>query len=402
MRVEKLLSHLKIDGISEEIRTLAAALPREEVAVRIARRLGQRYGSRRPRRAGRRRPPRRPRDPDRGDPRRPLGRTGRGPRSTRTRRARTSNSTTRDRSAPPEAPPRRLASFWPTSSGATSASRASALTARRSSGTRRRSRSTSIYQHLQYVPTAEEIDLVVPERPRCDIGRVDRRRRGGERVPQPASGPDQRHPRGRLPRHRRGAVPEGGEAPQGSSRNSASTAGSSWTSWGTPTRRTRTTPRAQVPPGCRRGPTGAGPSEPSGGIPTGLRAGPDHGLAACAINPATMVILQHFVAIGTQVKLEYPGKATAMGVCDTIEGPIVELEDGTLTAVHEPRTALDAPAQRPRIIDLGEILVSYGEFLENNRPLVTRGLHARLARGGAQPRAVPTPTRSPPSTTRTP
>ncbi len=93
------------------------------------------------------------------------------------------------------------------------------------------------------------------------------------------------------------------------------------------------------------------------------------GLAACALNPATMVILQHFVAVGTQVKLEYPGKATAMGVCDTIEGPIVELDDGTLTAVHEPARAVELLSRVRRIVDLGEILVSYGEFLENNRAL---------------------------------
>ncbi len=77
------------------------------------------------------------------------------------------------------------------------------------------------------------------------------------------------------------------------------------------------------------------------------------GLAACAVNPAAMVVLQHFVAIGTQVKLEFPGKASAMGVCDTVEGPIVELEDGTVTAVHEvERAEVLLPFVR-RIVDLG-------------------------------------------------
>ena len=94
------------------------------------------------------------------------------------------------------------------------------------------------------------------------------------------------------------------------------------------------------------------------------------GLAACAINPATMVILQHFVAIGTQVKLEYPGKACAMAVCDTIDGPIVELTDGSVIAVHDPGEAEAVRGQVRRIVDLGEILVSFGEFLENNRTLV--------------------------------
>jgi DNA polymerase II large subunit len=94
------------------------------------------------------------------------------------------------------------------------------------------------------------------------------------------------------------------------------------------------------------------------------------GLAACAVNPATMVILQKFVAIGTQVKLEYPGKACAMAVCDTVDGPIVELDDGTVLAVHDVARAEEVRPHVKRILDLGELLVSFGEFLENNRPLV--------------------------------
>ncbi|MGI0071819.1 MAG: DNA polymerase II large subunit [Thermoplasmata archaeon] len=94
------------------------------------------------------------------------------------------------------------------------------------------------------------------------------------------------------------------------------------------------------------------------------------GLAGCAVNPATMVVLQEFVAIGTQVKLEYPGKATAMAVCDTIDGPIVELTDGTVTAVHDVARARELRPYIRRIVDLGELLVSFGEFLENNRDLV--------------------------------
>ena len=39
MRVEKLLGHLKLEGISEEIRRLSRDHPREEVAVQITRRL---------------------------------------------------------------------------------------------------------------------------------------------------------------------------------------------------------------------------------------------------------------------------------------------------------------------------------------------------------------------------
>jgi DNA polymerase II large subunit len=94
------------------------------------------------------------------------------------------------------------------------------------------------------------------------------------------------------------------------------------------------------------------------------------GLAACAVNPATMVLLRNFVAIGTQVKLEYPGKASAMTLCDTIEGPIVELRDGTICAVDDVAHADAVLSQVARILDLGQILVPFGEFLENNHALV--------------------------------
>lgn len=94
------------------------------------------------------------------------------------------------------------------------------------------------------------------------------------------------------------------------------------------------------------------------------------GLASCAVNPATMVVLRSFVAVGTQVKLEYPGKATAMALCDAVEGPIVELDDGTLAAVHDADRARELLPRVRRIVDLGEILVPFGEFLENNRALV--------------------------------
>ena len=94
------------------------------------------------------------------------------------------------------------------------------------------------------------------------------------------------------------------------------------------------------------------------------------GLASCGLSAATMVVLQHFVAIGTQVKLEYPGKAAAIGVCDRLDGPIVELDDGTVTSVPDAATAERLLPSVRRIVDLGEILVGFGEFLENNRPLV--------------------------------
>ena len=51
------------------------------------------------------------------------------------------------------------------------------------------------------------------------------------------------------------------------------------------------------------------------------------GYSSLAIHPATMVALDDFIAIGSQLKIELPTKGTAVISCDGIEGPIVKLND---------------------------------------------------------------------------
>jgi len=94
------------------------------------------------------------------------------------------------------------------------------------------------------------------------------------------------------------------------------------------------------------------------------------GLAAISLHPATMHILDDFIAVGTQIKTERPGKAGAVTPCDRIEGPLVVLDNGDFVQIDSVARAKEL-APRVRIIaDLGEILVPFGEFLENNHVLV--------------------------------
>ncbi|WP_394354118.1 DNA polymerase II large subunit [Methanothrix sp.] len=108
------------------------------------------------------------------------------------------------------------------------------------------------------------------------------------------------------------------------------------------------------------------------------------GLAAAGINPASMLLLGEFMAAGTQIKVEQPGKAAAVAPVSSIEGPTVRLLNGDVVrfdsdqdilewmpiSCKDPKTIQIAlKAHVSRILDLGEILISYGEFLENNRPL---------------------------------
>ncbi|MBU1159497.1 MAG: DNA polymerase II large subunit [Candidatus Thermoplasmatota archaeon] len=97
------------------------------------------------------------------------------------------------------------------------------------------------------------------------------------------------------------------------------------------------------------------------------------GLAALAMNPATMIMLDEFVAIGTQIKIERPGKAGAITPCATIDGPIVLLDNGDVVYVPTVPEARALMGRVKEIIDVGEILIPFGEFVENNHLLMPSG-----------------------------
>ncbi|PSG96190.1 DNA polymerase II large subunit [Thermoplasmatales archaeon SW_10_69_26] len=93
------------------------------------------------------------------------------------------------------------------------------------------------------------------------------------------------------------------------------------------------------------------------------------GLAATAVHPALTVLVDDFLAVGTQLKVERPGKGTIVTPCDEVEPPIVRLTDGTVREVDSVEEARELGITVDKILDLGEMLVPYGEFLENNKPL---------------------------------
>jgi DNA polymerase II large subunit len=95
------------------------------------------------------------------------------------------------------------------------------------------------------------------------------------------------------------------------------------------------------------------------------------GLAAASINPVSMYIVDEFIAIGSQMKIELPGKAAAITPCDTIDGPSVLLKSGEHRKVKTIEEAKSIKDDIAEITDLGEILIAYGDFLENNKNLVT-------------------------------
>jgi len=111
------------------------------------------------------------------------------------------------------------------------------------------------------------------------------------------------------------------------------------------------------------------PSRP-GGFRLRYGRGRNTSFAAAGTSPATMVMMDDFIAAGTQLKVERPGKAAAMGPVDTLEGPTVRLFNGDVLRIDTAEEALKIRPSVQKILDIGEILINFGDFLENNHPLV--------------------------------
>ncbi len=97
------------------------------------------------------------------------------------------------------------------------------------------------------------------------------------------------------------------------------------------------------------------------------------GLAAVGLHPLTMLCLQSFLAAGTQLRIEGPGKAGIVLPVDTIEPPIVRLRDGSVVRVTSTNFE-DIKNVINKILFLGDILIGFGDFLYNNKPLLPSGL----------------------------
>ena len=96
------------------------------------------------------------------------------------------------------------------------------------------------------------------------------------------------------------------------------------------------------------------------------------GLSAVGIHPATMLVLQGFLAGGTQMRLELPGKGGISVPVDSVEPPVVRLKDGSVARVSVERFD-EMKGNIEKILFLGDILISFGDFLYNSKFLAPSG-----------------------------
>jgi len=90
------------------------------------------------------------------------------------------------------------------------------------------------------------------------------------------------------------------------------------------------------------------------------------GMAAVGVHPMTMKVLEGYIATGTQLKLDYPGKGGVAMPVDTIEPPRVLLDDGSVVKVDNDLTYAEVKNKIVKILFLGDILISFGDCIENN------------------------------------
>ncbi len=96
------------------------------------------------------------------------------------------------------------------------------------------------------------------------------------------------------------------------------------------------------------------------------------GLSAVGVHPATMLVLHGFLAAGTQMRLELPGKGGIAVPVDSIEPPVVRLYDGSVVRVSVSNYSQIAE-QVDKILFLGDLLVSFGDFLYSSKMLSPSG-----------------------------
>ncbi len=93
------------------------------------------------------------------------------------------------------------------------------------------------------------------------------------------------------------------------------------------------------------------------------------GCAGKGVNPAFMYLMDEFIAVGTHVRIERPGKAAQLFPVETIDGPIVLLKDGTVKQINTAAEALNVRPFVEKILFVGDMLITVGDYRKAAHPL---------------------------------
>jgi len=111
----------------------------------------------------------------------------------------------------------------------------------------------------------------------------------------------------------------------------------------------------------------------SGGFRFRYGRGRTNGFSAASVSPATMAVTDSFIAMGTQLKIEKPTKGCAVTSCDSIDGPIVKLLNGSVKILKNKEDAKKYYSDIEEVIYLGDILFPFGDVANRNSVLIKPG-----------------------------
>lgn len=97
------------------------------------------------------------------------------------------------------------------------------------------------------------------------------------------------------------------------------------------------------------------------------------GIAGIGIHPGLMAVVSDFLAPGTHVRTERPGKGSIVAPVDTIRPPVVLLNDGQVVEVTSYDYGCQIRDDLDEILFMGDMLVGFGEFVQNNYRLCPAG-----------------------------
>jgi DNA polymerase II large subunit len=97
------------------------------------------------------------------------------------------------------------------------------------------------------------------------------------------------------------------------------------------------------------------------------------GFAAVGFHPVIAEILDHTIVVGTQVKINMPSKGATVAFVDSIETPTVRLKNGNVVKIKDVTHGIQIKNNIEKILHLGDVLISFGDFLENNATLIPSG-----------------------------
>ncbi|MBU0590931.1 DNA polymerase II large subunit [Candidatus Micrarchaeota archaeon] len=99
----------------------------------------------------------------------------------------------------------------------------------------------------------------------------------------------------------------------------------------------------------------------------------NNGLMGKSVHPAIFTLLDDFLAYGTHMKIERPGKGCVVAAHDGLEPPAVKLKNGTVMKVRTLAESYVIKNDVAEVLFLGDMLCPYGDFLKSNHPLIPSG-----------------------------